>query len=164
MTNEQQDDLPQRDSKSKKKREMIALQKIGEQLVSLPAAQLDKIPLDPVLVDAIVEARNISSREGKRRQLQYIGRLMRNADIEPIQEALDKMALKSGQSKAKLHQTERWRDKLIAEEDDTQQAFLTQYPETDRQKLRQLVRNAKKSLRGADTELFRFLRQIIDLA
>lgn len=164
MTNEQQDDLPQRDSKSKRKRDMIALQKMGEQLVNLPAAQLDKIPLDPVLADAIADARNINSREGKRRQLQYIGRLMRNADLEPIQSALDKLALKSGQSKAKLHQTERWRDQLIAEDDSALQAFLDQYPDVDRQKLRQLVRNAKKALRGADTELFRYLRQIIDLA
>lgn len=164
LTHKQQDDLPQRDSKSKLKRQMTALQKIGERLVSLPAAQLAKIPLDPILAQAIAEARLINSREGKRRQLQYIGRLMRNVELEPIQATLDKLELKSRHGKAQFHQIERWRDKLIAEDDQALQEFLKQYPQTDRQELRQLIRNAKKATKGADTELFRYLRNLIDLA
>ena len=163
MTLKPQDDLPQRDSKSKRKRQMTALQKIGEKLVSLPAAQLAKIPLDSILAKAIADARTINSREGKRRQLQYIGRLMRDSDYEPIQTALDKLELKSQQSKARLHQIERWRDKLIAEDDKAFQAFVEEHPESNRQELRQLIRNAKKAVRGADTELFRYLRDLIDL-
>lgn len=143
---------------------MTALQEIGEKLVDLPAAQLEKIPLDSTLADAIAAARAITSHEGRRRQLQYIGRLMRDVDPEPIQAALEKLELKSRQSKAHFHQVERWRDKLIAEDDDTLQEFLEQYPNADRQHLRQLVRNAKKVTTGADTELFRYLRKIIEIS
>jgi ribosome-associated protein len=148
-------------SKSERKRQMIALQKLGETLVTLSSAQLDKIPLDPVLADAIKEARNLSSHEAKRRQLQYIGRLMRSVDPAPIQAAIDQFELKKGQSKALLHQIERWRDRLLAEDNKALEEFLNQYPEVDHQHMRQLVRNAKKALRGADTALFRYLRSIV---
>lgn len=103
-----QDDVPF-DSKSKRKRDMIALQKIGETLVELPAAQLSQVPLDIVLREAVIAARSLSNHGAKRRQLQYIGRLMRDVeDVAPIQEAINKFALKSQQSKAKFHQIERW--------------------------------------------------------
>src|SRR5579862_4097802 len=96
-----QDSVPLGESKSKRKRQMIALQKMGELLVELPTAQLSKIPLDSVLREAIIAAQSFSSHGAKRRQLQYIGRLMRDIeDITPIQSALDKLALKSQQSKA----------------------------------------------------------------
>jgi ribosome-associated protein len=156
-----QDNVPL-DSKSKRKRQMIALQKIGEALVELSAAQLSKIPLDSVLFDAIVTARSLKNHEAKRRQLQYIGRLMRNVeDISPIQTAIDDLALKSQQSKAQFHQLERWRDKLIAEEDKALQEFLLQFPHTDRQHLRQLIRNAKKKEKP-DRELFRYLKSMVE--
>lgn len=162
MTSNAQDDLPQRDSKSQRKRQMTALQKIGETLVNLPAAQLAKIPLDHTLAKAIEDARKITTHEGKRRQLQYIGRLMRNVDPQPIQDALAKLELKSRHGKAQFHQIERWRDRLISEDDKTLHEFLAQYPDTDKQQLRQLVRNAKKLTKGADTALFRFLRNTIE--
>lgn len=152
---------PERISKSERKRQMLALQKLGEMLVSLSPAQLAKIPLDPVLADAIAEARTLTSHEAKRRQLQYIGRLMRNVDPEPIQTALDQFELKKGQSKALLHQIERWRDRLIAEDNKALEELLAQYPAVDHQHIRQLIRNAKKAARGADTALFRYLRDLI---
>lgn len=156
-----QDDVPF-DSKSKRKRDMIALQKIGETLVELPAAQLSQVPLDSVLREAIIAARTLPSHGAKRRQLQYIGRLMREVeDVAPIQEAINKFALKSQQGKAKFHQIERWRDKLASGEDDVMQEFLVQFPDADRQQLRQLVRNAKKK-GSPDRVLFQFLKNIID--
>lgn len=156
-----QDDVPF-DSKSKRKRDMIALQKIGETLVELPAAQLSQVPLDSVLREAIIAARTLPSHGAKRRQLQYIGRLMREVeDVAPIQEAINKFALKSQQGKAKFHQIERWRDKLVSGEDDVMQEFLVQFPDADRQQLRQLVRNAKKK-GSPDRVLFQFLKNIID--
>ncbi len=122
-----QDDSVPFDSKSKRKRDMIALQKIGEILVELPAAQLSKVPLDSALLEAIIAARTLPSHGAKRRQLQYIGRLMRDVeDVAPIQAAIDKFALKSQQGKAKFHQIERWRDKLVVGEDDVMQEFLLQ--------------------------------------
>lgn len=158
----QDDNAPLGDSKSKRKRQMIALQKIGEALVKLPTAQLSTIPLDDTLREAITATHSLPSHEAKRRQLQYIGRLMREIeDIIPIQTAIDNIALKSQQSKARFHLIERWRDKLIAEEDAALQEFLLQFPETDRQQLRQLIRNAKKK-ETPDRELFRYLKSIID--
>jgi ribosome-associated protein len=161
------DKLPEENSKSERKRQMLALQKIGEILVELPAPQLAKIPLEERLADAIHLARGLTSHEGKRRQLQYIGRLMRNVDAAPIQEALAKIQLTDQYSKAKFHQVERWRDKLIAEDDATLQDFIQKFPQADAQQLRQLIRNAKKDLKeskktGAETALFRFLRDAIE--
>ena len=159
-----QDSVPLGDSKSKRKRQMIALQKMGERLVELPPAQLSAIPLDNVLREAILAARSFSSHGAKRRQLQYIGRLMRDIeDLTPIQTALDKLSLKSQQSKAQFHKIERWRDRLVTEEDDALQEFLSQFPQTDRQQLRQLIRNAKKQ-EPPHRELFRFLKNVIDMA
>ncbi len=158
-----QDDVPLENSKSKRKRQMIALQKIGEVLVELPAAQLSQVPLDSVLLQAIIDARSLTSHGAKRRQLQYIGRLMRSVeDITPIQAALDKFALKSQRSKALFHQIERWRDRLVTGEDEVLQAFLVEFPLADRQQLRQLVRNAKKK-ESPDKELFRYLQSLIDV-
>jgi ribosome-associated protein len=122
---------------------------------------LAKIPLEPILADAITEARELKSHEAIRRQLQYIGKLMRNVDPEPIQAAIDLIESKSQQSKAQFHLIERWRDKLIAEDDNTLQAFLETFPDSSRQHLRQLVRNAKKH-ETADTELFRYVRKVIE--
>jgi len=141
---------------------MIALQKLGEALVNLPAAQLAEIPLDPLLLEAVDAARSYKSHEAKRRQLQYIGRLMREIDPEPIQFALEKIQSKGKQAKAQFHQVERWRDKLIEDGDKALQPFLEKFPNTDHTRLRQLVRNAQQEKTGADTQLFRYLKQIID--
>lgn len=142
---------------------MTALQKIGEKLVSLPLNQLKTIPLDPTLAEAIIAARQITHHEAKRRQLQYIGRLMRQiVDLEPVQSALDRLEMKTRQGKAHFHQIEHWRNKLITEDDNTLQELLEHHPTLDRQHLRQLVRNAKKNVSGADTELFRYLQKMLN--
>jgi len=156
------DEAPESPSKSERKRRMLALQKLGETLVNLSPDLLAKIPLNDTLKTAILEARVITKHEAKRRQLQYIGRLMRDTDPVPIEAAIDALESKSKLSKAKFHQMERWRDTLIAEEDDALQRFIEQYPHANRQELRQLVRNAKKVSKGADTELFRYIRKIIE--
>jgi ribosome-associated protein len=148
-------------SKSQRKRDMLALQKIGEILVELPESQLAAIPLDPLLAEAIHHARTLTSHEAKRRQLQYIGRLMRKIDPTPIEEAVAKIQLKSNEGKALFHQIERWRDKLIAEGDTQLQLFIQQYPQVDHQRLRTLVRSAQQQKAGALKELFRYLREVV---
>ncbi len=160
--------LSPRPSKSQRKREVLALQKLGEALVQLSTAQLATIPLDPTLAEAIKMAQTLKPREGKRRQLQFIGRLMCEVDVVPIQAALDKLKHKDQQNKAHFHQIERWRDKLIAEGDDAIQALVLQFPQIDidRQQLRQTLRKAqldKKMAKntGGETELFRYLRELI---
>jgi ribosome-associated protein len=165
---QESDNLPERDSKSLRKKQMLALQKIGEALVNLSAPELAKIPLEWPLSDAIDEARLLTSHEARRRQLQFIGKLMRNVDVQPIEEALNKIQLKGQYSKAKFHQVERWRDKLIAQQgDETAQEFLNKFPHANSQHLRQLIRNAQKDVKlqknsGADTALFRYLREVIE--
>ena len=149
-------------SKSQIKRDMQALQKIGEALVALPETQLEKIHLEGRLRTAVLEARQLKGFEAKRRQMQYIGRLMRDTDAQPIEEALAKIQGKHQQTQAQFHQIERWRDRLIAEGDKLLEEFLKQYPDTDRQQLRQLIRNAQQAKQGADTELFRYLRGIVE--
>jgi len=163
----QNDEIPEQPTKSALKRQMTALQKMGEILVGLPEAQLLKIPLENPLLDAVKTARSLKSHEAKRRQLQYIGKIMRHIDVEPIQIALEKIQDKSQKSKAEFHQIERWRDRLITEGDLALEKFLEQYPDADRQHIRQLMRKAqndvaKQKNTGGETELFRYLRGLVE--
>jgi ribosome-associated protein len=161
---ESDDQLPERDSKSQRKKQMLALQKIGEAIVELSVTELAKIPLEGSLADAIDHARECKTHEARRRQLQFVGKLMRHVDIEPIAAALEKVQLKGQLSKAKFHQVERWRDRLIAGKDEIVQEFLQKFPAASSQQLRQLIRNTQKEkkLAGADTALFRYLRDVIE--
>lgn len=149
------------------KRDMIALQKIGETLVEMPQSQLDKIPLPDELLDAINLARTLKSNEAKRRQLQYIGKIMRNIDVEPIQAALKKIQLVQTQATTKFHAVEEWRERLIGEGDVAIQTFINEHPDADRQQLRQLIRQAQHNRKsgkdtGAETMLFRYLRDFLE--
>lgn len=160
--NDNDNSLPDRPSKSQLKRDMANLQKLGEKLVELTAGQLAQVPMDETLADAVDMARSLKNNEARRRQMQYIGRLMRDIDPKPIEDAIEKIQLKSQQNKAVFHQIERWRDRLIAEGDKQLEIFIDKFPHSDRQHLRQLVRNAQQAKSGADTELFRYIRQIVE--
>ena len=160
LPDELADDIP---SKSQRKREMHALQDMGAELVELPSVQLDKLPLSDRLRDAIDQCKEIRSHEAHRRQLQFIGKLLRDVDIEPLQQALEQLRQSAKIANQKFHQLERWRDRLIAEGDDALNAFLSEYPHADRQQLRQLIRTAQKEAAqnkppAAARELFRTLR------
>ena len=130
-------------SKTRKKAQMHALQKLGVELVELSKERLTSMDLPETLRDAIREAQRITAHEGRRRQMQYIGRLMRDIDPAPIQERLDAWRGQSKAEVARQHGMERLRDKLIADD-----AALTEYaqkhPEVDLQALRNLIRNARK--------------------
>lgn len=153
-------------SKSELKRHMAKLQQLGEELVKLSAADLAKIPLDEQLSDAIALARKIrNKREGFRRQLQYIGKLMRSRDEEPLQQALDRIKGLDAQSKADFHRLEHWRDQIVSEQDSAINAFVAEYPHADRQRLRQLARQAKKEAEKQATpkaarEIFKYIREL----
>ncbi|MGE0875717.1 MAG: ribosome biogenesis factor YjgA [Burkholderiales bacterium] len=149
-------------SRTKTKQRMLELQALGATLVKLPEGKLASVPMPDELADAVREARRISSREGLRRQVQYIGRLMREIDAEPIRAALAELEGHSAQTRARQQQLERWRSRLI--EDD---AALTEYasanPGSDIQELRTLIRNARREIAEAkppraQRELFRLLR------
>ena len=150
-------------SKSQIKREMLALQALGERLAELSSDQIKKIELPLELRDALLMCKTIGKGEARRRQLQYIGALMREVDPEPIQKALDAIDSGNRQDELQFRELERWRDKLIDGHDDVADEILSRFPGTDRQTLRQLVLNARKEREGqkhpgASRALFRFLR------
>ena len=130
-------------SKTQRKQEMTALQQLGEDLLRLNAAQLERIDLPEALRDALHEAARIRAHEGRRRQLQYIGRLMRQVDPEPIRRALADATGTSRAAVALMHQCERLRDRLL-DDDEALTAFLTEHPAVDAQPLRALIRAARR--------------------
>lgn len=153
-------------SKSQQKRDMLALQELGEELIALPVSQLAKIPLPEDLLEAIRFAHSLKFNEARRRHLQYVGKIMRTIDPLPIQAALEKIRLAHKRSTAQFHKIEEWRDQLIVEGDEALQKLLEAHPQVDRQQLRQLIRKAqqdraKNKNSGADTELFKFLRELL---
>ncbi len=157
-------DTLEKPSKSAIKRAMTELQDLGEQLVALSAEQLKKIELPEDLREAVRDAQRFTQHEARRRQLQYIGRLMRNLDAEPIRAALDDIRGVSAAANARQHALERLRARFLADEKVIGEIAAT-HPDADLQKLRQLRRNALKEQElgkppRAFRELFRVLREL----
>lgn len=157
-------DTLEKPSKSAIKRAMTELQALGEQLVALSAEQLKKIELPEDLREAVRDAQRFTQHEARRRQLQYIGRLMRNLDAEPIRAALDDIRGVSAAANARQHALERLRARFLADEKVIGEIAAT-HPDADLQKLRQLRRNALKEQElgkppRAFRELFRVLREL----
>jgi ribosome-associated protein len=133
-------------SRTDLKRESTELQKLGEALLTLRADLLERLPLSDKFRDAIADAKRITNFEGKRRQMQFIGKLMRKlepAEVDAVRAALDEQANGSAAENLALHQAEVWRDRLIAQDDAAGQ-WIEQYPTTDTQQLRALIRQARK--------------------
>lgn len=130
-------------SKSEIKRDSEHLKRLGAELIELTPQNLEKIPLDDDLKEAIKQAQGFKM-EARRRQIQFIGKLLRNRDPEPIQEALDKVKNRHNQQQALLHKLELVRDQLITMGDASLNHLLDEYPHLDRQHLRNLVRGAVK--------------------
>ncbi|MCL2892737.1 ribosome biogenesis factor YjgA [Brenneria tiliae] len=151
-------------SKSEIKRDAEALKDLGAELVELGKNALEKIPLDDDLRAAIELAQRIK-KEGRRRQLQLIGKMLRARDPEPIQAALDKLKNRHNQQVVLFHKLELLRDRLVAEGDDAIPDILTLYPYADRQQLRSLVRNAQKEKAAnkppkSTRQIFQYLREL----
>jgi ribosome-associated protein len=135
-------------SKTDLKRESAELQKLGEALLTLRADLMQRLALPEKLADALGEAKRITNFEGKRRQLQYVGKLMRQLDadiLQAVRDALDEQRRGSASDALELHQAEQWRDKLIATDDALEQ-WQRAYPGTDTQQLRALIRQARKDV------------------
>ncbi|MBE7938964.1 MULTISPECIES: ribosome biogenesis factor YjgA [Ramlibacter] len=133
-------------SKTELKRESEELQQLGSALIDLRADLFAGLPLSEKLVDALAEARRITNFEGKRRQMQYVGKLMRQLDedtLAAVREALEVQRKGSAADAQALHEAERWRDALVAR-DEALQEWLAAWPETDVQQLRALIRQARK--------------------
>ncbi|MFT0533236.1 ribosome biogenesis factor YjgA [Castellaniella hirudinis] len=133
-------------SKSQVKRDMHALLDLGRQLIALPGAKLAQLPLDEKLRDAIALAQRITSHEGRRRQTHYVGKLLRQADADPIRQQLAEWANGSREQARSMHRLEALRDRLLAEDDALTQ-LLDDFPALDIQALRSQIRAARKEAR-----------------
>jgi ribosome-associated protein len=151
-------------SKTRKKKDMLALQELGMKLVELNEQQLETMQLPDNLLAAVQEARRLSKHEARRRQMQYIGRLMREVDATAIRDQIEKWLGQGRAHTAQLHALERWRDELLAG-DPALARFMQEYPSADSQKLRTLIRNARREQIAAlplksYRVLFRVLREM----
>ena len=161
---EQEYDRP---SKSQLKREMTALQKLGEELVAEPRDRVKRVPMPEDVRDAILECQQIKDHEGRRRQMQYVGKKMRTLDedeLAAIQKTLDSWRGLSKSDTASMHALERRREKLL-KDDNALTQLLAQHPELDVQHLRTLIRNARKEQAEnkppkAYREIFQILKQL----
>jgi ribosome-associated protein len=160
------DDRP---SKTQLKQQSHELQTLGVALAGLSDDALAAIELPESLRDAIGLYRRTKSHEGRRRQMQYVGKLMRSADEDALREAVAAATLGTAQSALALHEAERWRAELIAD-DDAMTRWLQAHPDTDTQQLRSLVRAARRDSVGlapearqprSVRELFQFIKPML---
>ena len=169
MSNKNDESNPTK-SKQQLKREAEAAQTFGAELVKLPALQLksliDKVGMPDKLGEALLACQTMKAREAHRRQLQYIGRLMRDIDCEPIEQQLAQIKRGGQAANTQFHQIERWRERLLSEGDDTLNELLRLYPDAKAKQLKQLIAAAHResdqnqSPRSARL-LFKYLRELI---
>jgi ribosome-associated protein len=153
-------------SRTKKKQAVEELQKLGAALVHLPPPQLASLGLPDALLKAVLDAQRITSHEARRRQIQYIGKVMRKVDPEPVRAALAAVDGQSAAARAQQRRLESWRERLIGG-DEALTAFAGEHAGADLQALRTVIRNARKEIAEgrpprAQRELFRVLREFSD--
>jgi len=157
----------ERKNKSQQKREALAIQDLGKRLVGLSSDQLRQLSLPQDILDAVEEAQRIRSHEAKRRQILFIASLMRNVDVEPINQALTNLLSGKIEGTRLFHKLEHWRDCLLDGQDDILDQICKEFPEADRQQIGQLTRNARKEAaldkpRKSARALFRALRDLAE--
>lgn len=153
-------------SKSEIKRDAEELKRLGLELMELSSSALDRIPLDEELRQAIELAQRIK-KEGRRRQVQLIGKLLRSRDDQPIRLALDKLKNRHNQQVALFHKLEVMRDRLIEQGDGAMDEVIELFPTADRQQLRSLIRNAQKEKAAnkppkSARQIFQYLRELAE--
>ncbi|SDI42554.1 ribosome biogenesis factor YjgA [Pseudomonas panipatensis] len=162
------DSLFDEKSKSQIKRELHALQDLGERLTTLKADLLDRMPLTDPLRRALADAPKHKANVARKRHLQYIGKLMRDQDVDAITTLLDQMDSSTRQYNERFHALERWRDRLISGGDEALSAFFGEYPDSDRQHLLQLIRHAQHEAAhnkppAAARKIFKYIRELDEL-
>jgi ribosome-associated protein len=151
-------------SKSQRKRDALALQALGDELIRLSAAQLDSVPLAGDLRAAVISGRSLS-RGAYRRHVRFLGGLLRDTDVACIKSAVDALHSASHEDKARIKRLERWRERLMEQGDRALAELLEEFPSADPQQLRQCLRNARKERQAGRPPrnyrlLFRFLREL----
>lgn len=153
-------------SKSQKKRDALALQKLGVKLIELSLEKINALPLTPELQQAIVSAKTLRSHGAIRRQAQLIGKLMRRADGQAIADAYERLLMEERAQTYSFHQAEHWRARLIEEGKPALTEFINTHHPDDVQLLRQLIKKAvleaqSEARTGAGRALFRYLRSCL---
>ncbi len=159
------DDFSGEKSKSQVKRELHALQELGERLTTLKPDVLAKLPLSDALQKALAEAPKHKAHVARKRHIQYIGKLMREQDIEAIVSLIDQLDSSTREYNERFHALERWRDRLIEGGDAALESFVADYPDTDRQHLRGLIRHAQHEAAhnkppAAARKVFKYIRDL----
>ncbi|NWL79963.1 ribosome-associated protein [Pseudomonas taiwanensis] len=159
------DDFSGEKSKSQVKRELHALQELGERLTTFKADVLAKLPLTDALQKALAEAPKHKANVARKRHIQYIGKLMREQDVEAIVALIDQLDSSTREYNERFHALERWRDRLIEGGDTALESFVADYPETDRQHLRGLIRHAQHEAAhnkppAAARKVFKYIRDL----
>ncbi len=157
-------------SRTKKKQQVEELQRLGAALVALPPAQLDALALPVQLLTAVRDAQRITSHGALRRQVQFIGKVMRKVDPEPVRAALAAIAGNSAAARARQKRLEQWRERLIGDDEaltELMSEFAGEHAGVDLQAMRTLIRNARKEIAEArppraQRELFRLLREALE--
>lgn len=159
------DDFSGEKSKSQVKRELHALQELGERLTTLKTDVLAKLPLTDALQKALAEAPKHKAHVARKRHIQYIGKLMREQDVEAIVSLIDQLDSSTREYNERFHALERWRDRLIEGGDAALESFVADYPDTDRQHLRGLIRHAQHEAAhnkppAAARKVFKYIREL----
>ncbi len=155
----------ERKSKSQVKREMLALQALGEKLLALSADQIRKIEMPPELQEALLFCKTIKKGEARRRQVQYIGVIMREIDPVPLQKALDAIERGNIQDVQKFKEIELWRDELVKGNESVLEVIANQFPDLDRRAVLRLADDARREREKnkppkASRALFRLLKAL----
>ncbi len=163
-----QDPVPEYVSKSQLKRNSTALQGLAAELATLSRSQLESLTLPDELFDAVVHASAIKKGGARKRQIKYTGGLLRKMDVEPIIEGLDRLKSTSVEGRRRHHRIEKWRDRLLTEGDAALTDLLTEFPSIDRQRIRQLIREARRRDSAgmpptAHRGLYRYLREQFEI-
>ena len=159
------DDFSEEKSKSQVKRELHALQQLGERLTTLKPDMLARLPLTDALRRALDEAPKYTAHAARKRHIQFIGKLLRAQDLDAIHGLLEQIDSSSRQYNERFHALERWRDRLVEEGDAALEALVVQFPEADRQHLRGLIRQAQHEAArnkppAAARKIFKYIREL----
>jgi len=159
------DEQPEGPSKSEIKRELLALQKLGERLVGLSPKRWEEFQFGPAMLEALQESRRINSHNAMRRHYRRLGKLLRDEDTELVRGLFQRMDDEQLQDTQRFHRLEQWRERLLTQGDDALQTLLQLCPGADRQRLRQMIRSACKEREqerppAVQRKLFRYLREL----
>lgn len=162
------DDFSLEKSKTQVKRELHALQELGERLTTLKPDLLAKLPLSEPMRRALAEAHKHTAHAARKRHIQFIGKLMRDQDVEAILALIDQVDSSSREYNERFHALERWRDRLIADGDKALEGFVEAFPDADCQHLRGLIRHAQhEAARNkpptASRKIFKYIRELDEI-